>query len=119
MSSREIVVERATPRAWAIPWILLSYIVVGLAALLPRVLDLGRWLSGDEASFWLHRSQVFLDAIRSGDYAATAITTHPGVTTMWLGSAGLVLNDALANWGLLHDFSFATFLAIVRLPTAL
>jgi 4-amino-4-deoxy-L-arabinose transferase-like glycosyltransferase len=119
MSSREVVVERAAPRAWTVPWVLVSYLAIGLAALLPRVLDLGRWLSGDEASFWLHRADTFLRAIRTGDFAATAITTHPGVTTMWLGSAGLVLHDALANWGLLHDFSFATFLAIVRLPTAL
>jgi 4-amino-4-deoxy-L-arabinose transferase-like glycosyltransferase len=119
MSSREVVVERAAPHAWTVPWVLVSYLAIGLAALLPRVLDLGRWLSGDEASFWLHRADTFLRAIRTGDFAATAITTHPGVTTMWLGSAGLVLHDALANWGLLHDFSFATFLAIVRLPTAL
>jgi 4-amino-4-deoxy-L-arabinose transferase-like glycosyltransferase len=119
MSSRDLAAGRASARTWAIPWVLLSYLAVGLAALLPRVVDLGRWLSGDEASFWLRRSQIFLDAIRTGDYAATAITTHPGVTTMWLGSAGLVLHQSLIDWRLLHDFSFPMFLAIVRLPTAL
>ena len=33
--------------------------------------------------------------IRTGDFAATAITAHPGVTTMWLGAAGIVLRRAL------------------------
>jgi 4-amino-4-deoxy-L-arabinose transferase-like glycosyltransferase len=96
-----------------------SYIVIGLAALLPRVLDLGRWLSGDEASFWITRSTTFLDALRRGDFAATAISTHPGVTTMWLGSIGLVLRDALDGAGLISDSSFAMFLTLMRLPTVL
>ncbi|MBK9711478.1 MAG: glycosyltransferase family 39 protein [Kouleothrix sp.] len=119
MSSRLATVEQTTLRSRAFPWALASYLVIGLAATLPRVLDLGRFLSGDEASFWIHRSDVFLQAIRTGDFAATAITDHPGVTTMWLGSAGLLLHDALNSWGLLTDQSFPMFLAILRLPTAL
>jgi 4-amino-4-deoxy-L-arabinose transferase-like glycosyltransferase len=120
MAARSAVATvRDLARSRTIPWVLLSYLTIGLAALLPRVLDLGVFLTGDEANFWLRRSDIFLSAIRSGDWAATAISTHPGVTTMWLGSAGLLLQDTLLGSGIVRDGSFATFLALTRLPTAL
>src|SRR5262245_12290188 len=120
MAARSAVATmRDLARSRAIPWVLLSYLAIGLAALLPRALDLGAFLTGDEANFWLRRSDIFLGAIRSGDWAATAISTHPGVTTMWLGSAGLLLQDALLGSGLVRDGGFATFLALTRLPTVL
>jgi hypothetical protein len=118
MSVPQVAAERAAPDSLAWPWALLGYLVVGLAALLPRVLNLGVFLSGDESEFWLRRSDIFLQALRTHDWLATAVTTHPGVTTMWLGSAGLLLRDTLTNLGLLHDQSFPTFLAIMRLPAA-
>jgi 4-amino-4-deoxy-L-arabinose transferase-like glycosyltransferase len=97
---------------------LLVTIALGLAALLPRTLDLGGFLTVDEANFWLARSATFLDALRRGDWAATAISTHPGVTTMWLGSIGLLLREALVDRGLLPG-DFPTALALMRLPGAL
>jgi 4-amino-4-deoxy-L-arabinose transferase-like glycosyltransferase len=109
----------ATARTRPIPWVLLSYLAIGLAALLPRVLDLGTFLTGDEANFWLHRSETFWRVLGAGDFAATAITTHPGVTTMWLGGLGLRLQDVLLDSGIVRDSSFATFLTLVRLPTVL
>ncbi|MEN9939040.1 MAG: hypothetical protein RLZZ387_5619 [Chloroflexota bacterium] len=96
----------------------LGYLAVALAALLPRALDLGGFLTVDEANFWLARSATFLDALRRGDWAATAISTHPGVTTMWLGSLGLLLREALVDRGLLAG-DFPTALALMRLPGAL
>jgi 4-amino-4-deoxy-L-arabinose transferase-like glycosyltransferase len=120
MAARSAVATmRDLARSRALPWVLLSYLAIGLVALLPRVLKLGAFLTGDEANFWLRRSDIFLGAIRSGDWAATAISTHPGVTTMWLGSAGLLLQDGLLGSGIVRDGSFATFLALTRLPTAL
>ena len=83
----------ADPRDHA--WVLLGYLAIGLAALLPRVLALGLFITDDEANFWLTRSDIFLKAIRTGDFPATAISAHPGVTTMWLGAAGIVLRRAL------------------------
>jgi len=109
----------AGAHAHPIPWVLLSYLALGLAALLPRVLGLGTFLTGDEANFWLHRSETFWRALGAGDFAATAISTHPGVTTMWLGGLGLRLQDVLFDHGIVRDGSFATFLALVRLPTVL
>jgi hypothetical protein len=110
---------RAASRARADIWALLSYLLIGLAALAPRVLALGLFITDDEANFWLTRSDVFLNAIRAGDYAATAITAHPGVTTMWLGAAGIVLRRALLDWGILHSDAFPIVLACMRLPAAL
>jgi Dolichyl-phosphate-mannose-protein mannosyltransferase len=100
-------------------WIVVSYLAIGLAALLPRVLDLGTFVTTDEADHWMQRSELFLRAIQSGDYAATAIAPHPGVTTMWLGSAGILLRHALVVLDLLHDQSFQVVLALMQLPVAL
>src|SRR5689334_17842241 len=100
-------------------WALLGYLAIGLAALLPRVLALGLFITDDEANFWLTRSDIFLKAIRTGDFAATAITAHPGVTTMWLGAAGIVLRRALLDWGILHSDAFPVVLTTMRLPAAL
>jgi 4-amino-4-deoxy-L-arabinose transferase-like glycosyltransferase len=112
------VIRRAA-RTRALPWVLLSYLAIGLAALLPRVLDLGAFLNADEAMFWLQRSETFWRALGTGDFAATAISTHPGVTTMWLGGLGLRLQDVLFDHGIVRDGSFAAFLALVRLPLVL
>jgi 4-amino-4-deoxy-L-arabinose transferase-like glycosyltransferase len=95
------------------------YILVGLAALLPRVLDLGAFPDSDERNFWLGRSHEFLQALQSGHYADTAISTHPGVTTMWLGSAGILLRQALLEWGLVETMPYPLLLALMRLPVAL
>ncbi|HEY3230659.1 MAG TPA: glycosyltransferase family 39 protein, partial [Roseiflexaceae bacterium] len=112
-------VAHVAPRSRAIPWALLSYLLIGLAALLPRVLNLGAFINIDEAMFWMQRSEIFWKALRSGDYAATAVSSHPGVTTMWLGGAGMLLRNALFDAGIVRDESFSTILALTRLPTAL
>ncbi|MEO7909412.1 MAG: glycosyltransferase family 39 protein, partial [Roseiflexaceae bacterium] len=118
MQSHESVGERAA-FALDIPLITISYLLLGLIALLPRVLNLGSFVTVDEIAFWIPRSDAFLRAIQAGDFPATAISTHPGVTTMWLGSAGVLLRRALLAAGLLHDDSFATVLVLYRLPVAL
>ena len=89
MHSQESVGARAA-FALDIPLISISYILLALIALLPRVLSLGSFVTVDEIAFWIPRSEAFLRAIQAGDFPATAISTHPGVTTMWLGSAGVV-----------------------------
>lgn len=97
----------------------ISYAGVALAALIPRVADLGGFVTVDEANFWITRSHTFLNALRTGDFAATAISTHPGVTTMWLGAAGILLQRFLVDAGLLPSVTFATALTLLRLPAAL
>ena len=58
-----------------------------IVALLPRLLELGVFLTSDEYR-WLGRTRDFLLGILSRDWAATLQTGHPGVTTMWAGVAG-------------------------------
>src|SRR5262249_11416570 len=118
MQSRESVRER-TALALDIPLISVSYALIALVALAPRLLSLGSFVTVDEIAFWIPRSDAFLRAVQAGDFPATAISTHPGVTTMWLGSAGIVLRRALLAWGLLRDDAFPTLLAFYRLPIVL
>lgn len=96
-----------------------GYLFVALAAALPRLFALGSYLTDDEANFWMKRSHAWLEAIAARDWAATAISTHPGVTTMWLGAGGLVLRERLLELGLLGGVDFPTALAFFRLPPVL
>src|SRR6266536_1238373 len=111
------LVETSLWRAW--PLVQISYLVVALMAIIPRVLDLGRFLTVDEVDHWIDRSTQFLAAIESGQFAGTAITAHPGVTTMWLGSLGLLLHQRAVDWMLVSASSFAAKLAFMQLPVAL
>ncbi|NDJ35448.1 MAG: phospholipid carrier-dependent glycosyltransferase [Chloroflexi bacterium] len=47
------------------------------------------------AELWYERSQIYLNAIRSGDLAQTYTQYHPGATTMAVGGASLVALDVL------------------------
>ncbi|MGF1506833.1 MAG: ArnT family glycosyltransferase [Anaerolineae bacterium] len=47
------------------------------------------------AGLWYERSQIYLNAIRSGDLAQTYTQYHPGATTMAVGGASLVALDVL------------------------
>ncbi|MCB0211946.1 MAG: glycosyltransferase family 39 protein, partial [Anaerolineae bacterium] len=91
--------------------ILRSSIITSLflffAALIPRVVDLGRFLTPDEF-LWVDRSRNFLAGLINPAYqcdsvveawhyvaeglACTLRTGHPGVTTMWTGSFGFWLS---------------------------
>jgi hypothetical protein len=99
-------------------WTLTTYVFIFVAALLPRAIELGRFVTFDEASFWIQRSQTFLQAIQQGNYAATAISPHPGVTTMWLGSAGILLHDFLSGSAILSTDTFAARLGMMQLAVA-
>jgi 4-amino-4-deoxy-L-arabinose transferase-like glycosyltransferase len=112
--------ESRSRRPWVMSlWAPLGYLLIGSVALVLRAHNLGSFVTLDEINFWIHRSEVFLQALQSGDYAATGISDHPGVTTMWLGSAGILLRRGLLAAGLLADQSFSTRLALMRLPVVL
>jgi 4-amino-4-deoxy-L-arabinose transferase-like glycosyltransferase len=95
------------------------WLVAGLA-LLPRVFSLGRALTTDEAHHWVaYRSEAFLAAVSEGRFADTMITGHPGVTTMWLGSLGLLIERVLQWAGFLPTPPpFEIHLTLMRLPLA-
>lgn len=114
-----LFVQRKTASANTLLVTVLGYLLVAVAALVPRVSNLGRFVTFDEVNFWMRRSELFLDALQRGDFPATAITDHPGVTTMWAGSIGILLQQALAAWGIVTDSSFATRLALMQLPVGI
>lgn len=66
-----------------------ALLVVVVATLLPRTLDLNRFVTPDER-FWLRRSANFYFALTDGRFAQTLQAFHPGVPTTWAG--------ALAFW---------------------
>ena len=59
-----------------------------LLALIPRALNLQRFVTADEAK-WVYRSAQFWLAFLRGDWAGTMVKLKPAVTTMWSGGVGL------------------------------
>jgi hypothetical protein len=106
MTHTEVTTPRQEPRAtrpthqndaqpawqarsrFALPAIVLGLFVL---ALLPCALALGDFVTIDEASKWFARSERFQQALLVGDYVNTNQTGHPGVTTMWLGTAVIII----------------------------
>jgi 4-amino-4-deoxy-L-arabinose transferase-like glycosyltransferase len=68
-------------------------------ALLPRIVATGDFWTPDEAKHWSVRAEKFVEAMREGAYADTNLVGHPGVTTMWLGAAGVLTYETLAAQG--------------------
>src|SRR6187200_790895 len=65
-------------------------LLLGVVALLPRVLGLVDFLTTDEVYNWISRVERFSGAVASHQWAATVLVGHPGVTLCWLASLGLV-----------------------------
>ncbi len=82
-----------------------------LVALIPRLLALTKFVTADEPR-WAIRSMSFLTGLLTTDWSATLQTGHPGVTTMWSGTIGLLINY------LLNHQEVGSLLAFVQsLPT--
>ncbi len=64
--------------------------LLALALLLPRMLELSRYVTVDEP-LWLIRSANFYRALAAGDWKETFQREHPGVTIMWAGTIGFLL----------------------------
>jgi hypothetical protein len=67
-------------------------LVIGIcvAGLLLRLVPIGRYVTPDEPN-WVYRSIRFADALSAREWTAIPPTGHPGVTTMWLGAAGVAV----------------------------
>jgi 4-amino-4-deoxy-L-arabinose transferase-like glycosyltransferase len=105
--------QRRTAPAWLI--------ALGLAvvALLPRCVGLADFYTIDEAYHWPARVRLFAEALGRGDWAATDLTGHPGVTTMWLGALGRWLGQLAGVHDLGGSGAGAVYLAALRLPLAI
>ncbi len=107
-----------------------TLLVLGIFALsaVPRLLQLDYFLMVDE-NLWYERSARFLQGLVSGNLAQTVQTGHPGVTTMWSGTIGLLLHyvqSALPGESLVQFAdrmtttpATLTTLGLLRLPLAL
>ena len=66
-------------------------IFIFIVALLPRLIGLDVFMSQDEGH-WVRRSMLFLLALLEGNLFGTILETgHPGITTVWTGTVGLVV----------------------------
>jgi 4-amino-4-deoxy-L-arabinose transferase-like glycosyltransferase len=60
-------------------------------ALVPRLVQLDSFITTDEP-LWVCRSINFRNALLAGDWADTFQVGHPGVITMWIGSAVMAVH---------------------------
>ncbi len=74
MVSRQKVDVPTAARARRHPVHLLAYGLIVVAAGLLRVRDLGGFVTVDEQARWIQRVSIFMQALASGTYGATAIT---------------------------------------------
>jgi 4-amino-4-deoxy-L-arabinose transferase-like glycosyltransferase len=113
--------SRSTPAAArlraGLPAWLTAALIAGLA-LAPRTLGLADFFTIDEPYHWIARIKLFAAALSARDWAATDITGHPGVTTMWLGALGRWLGARLGVRDLGGVGAGAAYLATLRLPLA-
>lgn len=96
--------------------------LIFLAALLPRLSALGRYVTPDELN-WVYRSVRFREALLAADWGSTLQSGHPGVVTMWIGAAAVQLQvwlregagEQLAWLAQLHQLSLDNVEAYRRL----
>ena len=70
--------------------VLLFAVLLFVIAFFTRLGALKHYVVPDEPS-WVWRSLAFSQALAQNQWANTAQIGHPGVTTMWLGSLGIVV----------------------------
>src|SRR5262245_33109191 len=107
-----IMSHRRSPPAWLIA------LALAALALLPRCLGLADFFTIDEPYHWIGRVRRFAEALGRGDWAATDLTGHPGVTTMWLGALGRRIGQLMGVQDLGGAGAGAAYLATLRLPLA-
>ncbi len=92
-------------------------LVIFLLAAVPRLTDLGVFLTADEKN-WMGRSYEFIRAFKDWRFNDMLQTTHPGVTTMWLAGASITLKMIVSS----IPFSFGNlvhFVSAAQWPIAL
>lgn len=90
-----------------------------LLALAPRLLAPGDFWTADESKHWSVRVDAFWPAIEQGNYADTNLVGHPGVTTMWLGTLGIWLQQWLGTLGLVDAHAPELYRSFLRVPIAI
>jgi 4-amino-4-deoxy-L-arabinose transferase-like glycosyltransferase len=73
-------------------------VLLVVIALVLRLLGLGSFMTVDEEKWMLRSAEFWHDMFRNADPGGTYITTHPGVTTMWLAGTGIFLQESLLGF---------------------
>ncbi|HEU5099564.1 MAG TPA: phospholipid carrier-dependent glycosyltransferase [Roseiflexaceae bacterium] len=94
-------------------------LLLGGVALVPRVLGLVDFLTTDEVYNWISRVERFSGAVARGQWAATVLVGHPGVTLCWLASLGLAAERYAVEHGWASVSSQVEYLRWLRLPMAI
>ena len=84
-------------------------VMILAVALVPRVVDLGVFLTADEKN-WIGRSYEFIRAFKEWRFNEMLQTTHPGVTTLWLGGLVVTVKMLAAH----VPFTFSNLIHFVR-----
>jgi 4-amino-4-deoxy-L-arabinose transferase-like glycosyltransferase len=81
-----------TTQARRVQWLRRAGLAVIFSSIVlaPRVFGLGSFVTVDEAT-WLMRSGNFYYALGQRDFTQTIAAYHPGVTTMWMGVLGTLI----------------------------
>lgn len=96
----------------------LLVVILFLFALAPRALAPGDFVTTDEPD-WFMFSEDFLTSLEQGRYERTRPLGHPGVTTMWLGTGGLLTYRSLVATGWISPDDQVLQRRLLRLPVAL
>lgn len=91
--------------------------IVVVAALVPRIVGLGTFLTADEKN-WVGRGVEFVRAVREFRFNDTLQTTHPGIPTLWISG----LSSAMVTSVQERAFSFDDILPFAtasQIPLAL
>ena len=88
-------------------------ILVAAIAFMPRIIGLDHQIRPDEM-IWLSRSRDFVMSLLNFDFSQSVISSHPGVTIMWLASLGMGIKEIIIPGDSLFNYLFAA-----RLPIAI
>ncbi len=91
--------------------------LVFFVAFVPRILDLGTFLTADEKN-WTSRSYEFIRAFKDLRFNDMLQTTHPGVTTMWLIGSGVVAKMIVSDIPYSY-MNITHFVKAAQMPIAL
>ena len=117
-SAQNIAVAGQLSQARAARSTVAIVLLLGVVALLPRVLGLVDFLTTDEVYNWISRVERFSGAIASRQWSATVLVGHPGVTLCWLASLGLAAERYAVAHGWASVASQVEYLRWLRLPMA-
>lgn len=91
-------------------------VAVFLAALMPRLVGVGLFLTADEKN-WVGRGREFVVALREFRFNDTLQTTHPGIPVLWIAGISTAVTSVLRHMSFTFD-EIRTFVAASQVPMA-